>query len=123
MSNPLADRGPEAIERPDLHVLSIDGITDGKMAPYLDSGDVLAFLLRYRPEYWVANDSVFYRPFLEESILRRAVEAVGGRETGSIEIEGIRFTNLKVRHDEPVPGFAGYRQLFSLSYPDKPRFE
>jgi hypothetical protein len=41
--------------RPDLRVLSLDGITDGKVLPYIPKRDIRGFLLRYRPRYWVAD--------------------------------------------------------------------
>jgi hypothetical protein len=106
--------------RDDVRVLSIDGITDGKAVPFLESGDMRSFLLRHRPDYWVVNDTVFARPYLEKSILRRAAEALGNRVDASIEIEGIRFTNLASNHDQRHEAFAGYRQLFALTYADDP---
>jgi hypothetical protein len=103
--------------RRDLRVLSIDGITDGKILPFLDTGDMRAFLMLHRPDYWVANDSVLARSYLAKSILGRVVEAIGGSEGDSIEVDGIRFTSLKLNQVPPVEGFAGWRQVVALSYP------
>ena len=102
--------------RDDLRVLSLDGITDGRVVPFLKTGDMRAFLLLHRPDYWVANDAVFARPYLSKGILRRVVDAIGEQEHASIEIDGIRFTIIKVNREKSINGFAGYRQLFSLSY-------
>jgi hypothetical protein len=41
--------------RDDLSVLSLDGITDGKVLPYRERGDLEDFLKRYRPRYWIAD--------------------------------------------------------------------
>ena len=92
-------------------------LTDGKVAPFLATSDMRSFLLRHRPDYWVANDAVFYRPYLANGILRRVVEAIGSREGASLASDGIVFTNIHVNRAGRVPGFAGYRQLFALSYP------
>jgi hypothetical protein len=103
--------------RGDLRVLSLDGITDGAVAPFLATGDMQSFLLHHRPDYWVANDAVFYRPYLANGILRRVVETIGSREGTSFASDGISFTNIRVNRAGRIPGFAGYRQLFALSYP------
>ncbi len=102
--------------RPDLRLLSLDGITDGKVEPYLHSADMAAFLRRYKPDYWLANDAVFYRPYLRRSILKEVVDQTGERQGQSTEIQGIRFTNIRNRTEPLVPGFAGYRHLYRLSY-------
>jgi len=102
--------------RPDVEVLSLDGIIDGKVAPYLESGDMHSFLLRYQPDYWLANDAVFYRPFLAGSVLNRVVQSIGDREGASVEVDGIVFTNVKVNTEPRIRDFAGYRQLFQLRY-------
>lgn len=99
-------------------ILSLDGIIDGKVIPYLYTGDLTAFLKRYQPRYWVANDAVQYRPVFRHSILARAVQCAGAREGASCEIDGIRFTNLRVSDEKEHPGFAQYRQVFLLEYED-----
>jgi len=106
--------------RSDLELLSLDGITDGKIIPYLDSGDITSFLWRYQPRYWLANKAVFVRPFLAHSILREVVEQTGEREGSSIEIEGITFVNLRVSREPRIANFASYRQLYLLVYETPP---
>lgn len=102
--------------RPDLILLSMDGITDGKIAPYLSSGDISSFLWKYKPKYWLAHDSIFYRPFLFKSLLRRVFESTSEIEGSSIQIDRITFTNIR-RNKEPIIGkFAGYRNLYELTY-------
>jgi hypothetical protein len=98
-------------------VLSLDGITDGKVAPFLASGNMHGFLMRHRPDYWVANEAVFYRPYLANSVLRRVVDAIGDQEGASIQMDGIVFRNRTISHEEGIPGFAAHRQIFELSYP------
>ena len=99
--------------RPDLKVLSQDGITDGKIAPYLASGDVSSFLLKYRPGYWLANNVQFGNSFFSRSILRQVVDQIGETEGASIQIDGITFTNI--RKNEVLSG-ARYTQLYRLTY-------
>jgi hypothetical protein len=104
--------------RPDLRLLSLDGITDGRVREYFTGSDLTAFLRRYRPSLWLANDAVFYRPYLGGSVLRRALEAIAGREGAVTTMNGITFENLRVRTEPVVDGFAGYRDLIRLSYAD-----
>jgi hypothetical protein len=103
--------------RPDVALLSLDGITDGLVAPYLQSADMGAFIRRHRPRYWIANDAGNYRPYLRRSILQRVVTAFRS-DTSRTEfaIEGIRF-DLLSRRARPMPrGFAGWTMLFRLEY-------
>ncbi|HVK37326.1 MAG TPA: hypothetical protein VNA88_02245 [Candidatus Kapabacteria bacterium] len=108
--------------RPDVSLLSLDGITDGLVAPYLESADMGAFLRRHRPEYWIANDAGDYRPYLRRSILQRAIEAFErDRGATSFAIEGITF-ELLARRERPMPrGFAGWTMLVRLGYDEAPR--
>ncbi len=102
--------------RGDLKVLSLDGVTDGKIAPELANGRVEDFLWRTRPDFWVANDAVRYRPYLARSILREVVDRIGGQEGAACTIAGVTFKNLRVRAEPPPRDFAGGRQIFSLTY-------
>lgn len=99
-----------------VRLLSLDGITDGRVAPYLASGDMGAFLRAERPALWIANDAVRYRPYLARSILRYASDALGTRTGQSLEIDGVRFTLLAVNERPRIPDFAGWTQLVRLEY-------
>lgn len=99
--------------RPDLRVLSLDGVTDGRVAPYLERADVEGFLWRYRPRYWVANDAVWRRPFLRGSLLAQVLQE--GKEV--VVRSGIRFERLYQWSPARLPrGFYGCLALYRLSY-------
>ncbi len=103
--------------RHDLRLLSLDGITDGRVTPFLVTGDIAAFLRAERPEYWIANDAVNYRPFLKHGILSRATEVFADTSRTTALIDGVQFTLLD-RRTAPMPrGFAGWTRLFRLEYP------
>ncbi len=102
--------------RKDLQVLSLDGITDGKVAPYLASGNMQAFLNRYKPNYWVANKAVYYRKFLESSILRKVMDKTTGKLGASITFGNITFTNIKIRKKPSIKGFSNYLDVYHLTY-------
>jgi hypothetical protein len=102
--------------RPDLNLLSLDGITDGKIAPYLASGDISSFLWKYKPKYWLANDAVFYRPFLSNSILKQVMGKNGIPEGNSVQIDGMTFTNVRLRKEPIIEGFSAYKQLYKIDY-------
>jgi hypothetical protein len=104
--------------RPDLSLLSLDGITDGKVGFYLDDGDIHGFLLEHRPRYWLANEAVHYRPFLAESILRDVIDATEDQEITSVRIGDISFTSLGSREDPLLPGFSAYTRLYRIDYED-----
>lgn len=103
--------------REDVDVLSLDGITDGKVAPYQDDSELTAFLQRYRPRFWIADRNVHTRPFLRDTVLERVLDAHEqdpARE--SIVADGIRF-RLVARRDRPVARlFGSWLALFELSY-------
>jgi hypothetical protein len=107
--------------RADVTLLSLDGITDGLVNPWLESGDMGGFLHRYRPDYWLANDAVDYRPYLRRSILSDVVRRFRQDTSAAThEVEGIRFS-LIARRSRPMPrGFAGWRMLLQLDYLDTP---
>jgi len=102
--------------RPDLKLLSLDGITDGKIAPYLNNENISSFLWKYKPKYWLANDAVFYRSFLSKSILKQVVEKSGKIEGDSVRIDGITFTNIRIRKEPMIKGFAAFRQVYKINY-------
>jgi hypothetical protein len=104
--------------RPDISLLSLDGITDGLVAPYLHSADMGAFIRLHRPTYWIANGAGSYRPYLRRSILQRVTDHFARDTTArSLTIDGIAFELLD-RRTRPMPrGFAGWTLLFRLGYP------
>ncbi|HSK08172.1 MAG TPA: hypothetical protein VK911_01245, partial [Vicinamibacterales bacterium] len=100
-----------------LRLLSLDGITDGKVYPYLAGGDLTPFLWKYRPDYWLANYAVAFRPYLSNSILGQVYRKIGEQPEGEVvEIDGITFQNVKHLTEPDVAGFAGFRQLIKLTY-------
>jgi hypothetical protein len=103
--------------RPDLRVLSQDGITDGKVHRYQDHRDMTAFLRRYRPRWWIADENVKFRRYLNGTVLDHAFDRFkASPRPRSRTIDGIRFT-LVARRDRPiVPGFGGWQMLFRLDY-------
>jgi hypothetical protein len=104
--------------RDDLDVLSEDGITDGKVAPYQDNRDMTAFLRRYRPRWWIADRNVMTRPFMKGSILDRTYrrfKADPGLER--VTTDGIDFRIVSRRNRPLAVGFGGWEMLFEVSYP------
>ena len=83
--------------RNDLTLLSLDGITDGKVTPYFSDSDISSFLWKYQPRYWLGNSAVLYRPFLSKSVLKWVIEKTGQTEGDSVSVEGITFTNIRIR--------------------------
>jgi hypothetical protein len=106
--------------RPDLKVLSLDGVTNGKIAPYAEPARVAEFLRAYRPRYWVANIAVERRPFLASSVLERALRSTSPQQP-IYEEEGIRFELLERFDPQRLPrSFYGCTALYRLSYSDPP---
>jgi hypothetical protein len=103
--------------RDDIGIMSLDGLTDGRVAPFLASGDMAAYLKKHRPAYWLANSAVDYRPYLRNSILHDVVERYDrDSSTKEVALEGITFRLVR-RRTRPMPrGFAGWTYLFELGY-------
>ncbi len=99
--------------RDDIKVLSLDGITDGKIAPYLHNSDLLSFIKKYKPNYWLANDAVNYRPFLRNSVLKQIFDSTD-TNMPTITIDGITFHLLKIRDYPHTPGLAGWTRLYKV---------
>jgi hypothetical protein len=104
--------------RPDVQILSEDGIIDGKVRPYQQSHNLAAFVLRYRPRWWIADNDLFYRPYLHHTVLQQAFLAFrASPRLRQLTMNGIRF-ELVARRTRPLaPGFGGWLMLFALSYP------
>jgi hypothetical protein len=105
--------------RDDLSVLSLDGVTDGKVFPYIAHRRVDAFLRRYRPRFWIATSPIFITavPYLDGSALRTAALRFkadpGLRE---LVVDGIRFRLVAHRAVAPIRVFGGWTWVFELSY-------
>ena len=102
--------------RPDIKMLSLDGITDGKIEPYLKNVKIYEFLLKYRPRYWLANDSVKYRPYLANSVFRRAIEVFDKGASKEYKLGKITLTAIKKREIPDIAGFAGWKYLVKIDY-------
>ncbi|GAB6056030.1 hypothetical protein JCM15415_13460 [Methanobacterium movens] len=102
--------------RDDLKILSLDGIIDGKIAPYMSNQDIESFLLEFKPRYWIANEVVYVLPFYSESILREVVDKTGQSEGSSIRIGNITFKNIKTREGPVDNELWGYTQIYELEY-------
>jgi hypothetical protein len=104
--------------RPDVRVLSQDGVTDAKVRPYQRRRDLTAFLRRYRPGWWIADENVNTRPYLRGSVLQRALLDFRRRPAPRARtIDGIRFELVAVRRRPLARGFGGWQMLFRLGYP------
>lgn len=101
--------------RSDLKVISLDGITDAKIAPYFTNHDITGFLWKYKPKYWIANDCIS-RPFFSNTILRDVIMKTSRDEGNSIQIDGITFKNIKTRDEPSIRDFSGYEQIYELKY-------
>jgi hypothetical protein len=103
--------------RDDVEVLSLDGITDGKVAPYQEDSELTEFLQEYRPRFWIADRNVHTRHFLRDTLLERVLDAHeqdSGR-TAFVE-DGIRFRLVATRDRPLARAFGGWEALFELSY-------
>jgi hypothetical protein len=104
--------------RDDVDVLSEDGITDGKVAPYQRSRDMTGFLLRYKPRWWIADRNVRVRRYMRGSVLERAAARLKADPTRrSVTLDGIRFEPVARRHRPLALGFGGWELLVELKYP------
>lgn len=109
--------------RDDLDVLSLDGITDGKVAPYAERADMRGFLLRYRPRWWILDTSTdppssgaTGRPYLVKSVLgdvaRRFIEQPALRSTTA---GGMAFSVVARRSKLPYR-FGAWRMVVRIDY-------
>ena len=105
--------------RDDVDVLSLDGATDGKVHPYLESADMGAFLRRYRPRFWIAAEGTgpATRPYIARSILNTVlVRFKSDPSLRRTRIAGIEFRLVAERHT-PMPAvFGGWTRMFEIDY-------
>jgi hypothetical protein len=110
--------------RSDLTVLSLDGITDGKVLPYIRDRDITGFLRRYRPRYWVADPSADppepgaqRSAYITASPLGRAMARLRADPSlRSVREDGIEFRVLAWR-PEPLPyRFGPWTAVLELRY-------
>ena len=101
----------------DVDVLSLDGITDGKVAPYQEDSELTEFLEKYEPRFWIADRNVHTRPYLRETVLERVLTAhESDPERTTFVEDGIRFRLLAARDRPLARAFGGWEALFELSY-------
>jgi hypothetical protein len=104
--------------RDDVSVLSLDGITDGKVADYHE--DVTGFLRRYRPRFWIASDATgtSARPYLRRSVLNQVVSRFKSDPQLTSYTAGGMVFNLVARRSDGVPYlFGGWTRVFEIHYP------
>jgi hypothetical protein len=101
--------------------LSLDGIVGGEVLPYLHRGsDLSDFLREYRPRWWVANNAVFYREELKNTLLAR-VQKKPPPMGGSVQEGGITFTRVLQRETEVPDRFGGgWQSVYRLDYEPPP---
>ncbi|PKL80014.1 MAG: hypothetical protein CVV25_06060 [Ignavibacteriae bacterium HGW-Ignavibacteriae-4] len=100
--------------RNDIQVLSLDGIIDGKVAPYLKTSKMIEFINEYRPDYWIANDAVNYRNYLRNSELFD----IYNQETNlndTVRFENVSFILLK-ENDVDLGKLANWKKFYKLEY-------
>ncbi|HEX8054563.1 MAG TPA: hypothetical protein VF517_16370 [Thermoleophilaceae bacterium] len=104
--------------RQDVKVFSQDGITDPRVAAYREDKDMTGYLMRYRPEFWIADRNAQTRQYTDGTILERALVAYRHSPRPAVRVfDGIRF-ELVARRNRPLAlGFGGWEFLFRLSYP------
>jgi hypothetical protein len=111
---------PEAVR-----VLSLDGVTDGRVVDYRDRPDGLAaFLHRYRPRFWIASAAPVLagRPALRRSVLASVATRFERRpDLPSVVAGGVRFRELAARGGGTTRLFGGWARIFELSYPPRER--
>ncbi len=105
--------------RDDVTLVSLEGLTDGRIHPYLETSDFISFLKHLRPTFWIANRAVEYRPFLRRSLFNDVVARFSADpRLTRFAVDGITFRLVRQRH-RPMPrGFAGWVYLFAISYED-----
>lgn len=98
------------------YVYSLDGIIDGKIIPYLKKGNLEDFLLKFKPNYWIANEAVNYRPILNKTILNKVYNNTLNLDETYCQAK-ICFTLIRNRPTpNPHPSLAAYSKVYKLDY-------
>lgn len=100
--------------RDDLKILSLDGIIDGKVAPYLRTSNMIDFINKYKPNYWIANDAVNYRDYLHKSKLYK----VYNNKTmlnDTVQVDNVSFILLK-KNNVNLGKLANWQKFYKIVY-------
>lgn len=100
--------------RNDLKILSLDGIIDGKVSPYLNNSKMIEFLNKYKPNYWIANDAVNYREYLKKSELYDIYNKKT-KLNDTIQVNNISFILLK-ENKINLGKLANWQKFYKLVY-------
>jgi hypothetical protein len=109
--------------RDDLSVLSLDGITDGKVADYAER-DIAGFLRRYRPRLWIIDTSTDRggRPYLGRSVLGTAARRLADDPSLQATTAGGFTFRVVERRRGPLPyRFGAWRMVVEIDYGAGPR--
>jgi hypothetical protein len=104
--------------RDDISILSLDGITDGKVYEFMKTGALYDFLMKERPRFWIANDAIEYRAYLRKSFLHEIYEQFLKGSISQFKYKGILFSSIATREKEMPKGFSGWRLVLKLDYED-----
>lgn len=98
-------------------VISLDGIIDGKVAPYLENSELIQFMNKYKPDYWIANDAVNYRNYLSSSKLNIVYNDDSIYLGESQIINNVKFTLVAV-NQEDLGQLANWKKIYKIEYLD-----
>lgn len=101
--------------REDLTVTSMDGITDGRIIPYLGRREgALEFIGAVRPDYWVLDTAVERRAHFGPEAKRLAAR-LHARLRATASYNDLLFTTVALSPEQPPGGFYGWLTLARLS--------
>jgi hypothetical protein len=98
-------------------VISLDGIIDGKVAPYLENSQLIQFMNKYKPDYWIANDAVNYRNYLSSSKLNIVYNDDSIYLGESLIFENVKFELVAV-NQEDLGQLANWKKIYKIEYLD-----
>lgn len=102
--------------RPDITVLDLDGVTDGKMFPYRH--DLAAFMKRYKPQYYVTlfgdvwSSPVYLTSSVLGTLFRDGTDTIGEE----FVLEGMHFILLGTHSIPEFPETGAWRRLYEVRY-------